>query len=137
MKLTLIKQLNGSFKTAYDSDYEKAKKIKLHEPIEFEYKIVRNYNFHKKFFALINMVFQNQEFYTNLDSLRKDIIIEAGFFETRITIWGEERIEAKSINFASMDNTEFTELYDRCLDVIVKHFHFEKELIKENIEQFY
>ena len=28
MKITLVKQLNGQFKLAYDSDFEQAKKIK-------------------------------------------------------------------------------------------------------------
>jgi len=58
MKITLIKQLNNTFKIAYDSDYETTKKIKVGEPYEFEFKNVRNLKFHKKFFALMNMVFQ-------------------------------------------------------------------------------
>ena len=37
MKINLIKTLNGSFKPAYDSDLENAKKIALNEPIEFNY----------------------------------------------------------------------------------------------------
>lgn len=137
MEITLIKTLSGSFKPAYDSDYEKAKKIALNEPFVFTYKKPRNYLFHKKFFGLLNMVFENQEQYSNLDHLRNDLIIEAGFYEIRHGLHGEELKEAKSISFASMDEIEFSELYNRVIDVIVKYFKFEKVDILANIEQYF
>ena len=67
MKLTLIKQLNNTFKLAYDSDYDKAKKIKVGEAYECEIKQSRNIKFHRKYFALINMVYDNQEVSRSLD----------------------------------------------------------------------
>ena len=137
MKITLIKQLNNSFKIAYDSDYEKLKKIKVAEPYEFEYKNVRNLKFHKKYFALINLLFQNQERYNNLDHLRKDLTIEAGYYDLRANIHGEEVKEAKSISFASMDEDEFSEYYNAILDCIVKYFNFDKQEIIDNVEMFY
>lgn len=137
MKITLIKQLNNIFKIAYDSDYETAKKIKVGEPYEFEFKNVRNLKFHKKFFALMNMVFQNQEIYKNIDYLRKDLTIEAGYYEVRADINGCEIKEPKSISFASMDEDEFNYYYNSVIDVIVTYFHFEKQDILDNIEQFY
>ena len=137
MKITLIKQLNNSFKIAYDSDYETAKKIKVGEPYEFEFKNVRNLKFHKKFFALINMVFQNQEIYQNIDHLRKDLTIAAGFYDSRANLDGEEIKEPKSISFANMDNDQFSEFYNAVIDVIVQYFNFDKQDILDNIEQFY
>lgn len=137
MKITFIKLLNGTFKPAYDSDYESAKKIKLGEPYEFDYKKPRNYLFHKKFFALLNMVFENQERFDNIDVLREELTIAAGFYEIRIGLDGIERKKAKSISFANMDDLEFSELYNRIIDAIVKHFRFEREDILENIEQYF
>ena len=137
MEITLIKTLSGSFKPAYDSDYDKAKKIALNEPFVFTYKKPRNYLFHKKFFGLLNMVFENQEQYSNLDHLRHDLIIEAGFYEIRYGLHGEELKEAKSISFSSMDEVDFSELYNRVIDVIVKYFKFEKEDVLENIEKYF
>ena len=137
MKITLIKQLNNTFKIAFDSDYELAKKIKVNEPYEFEYKFKRNYQFHKKFFALVNMVFQNQETYTNIEHLRKDLTIEAGYYTTRSNLDGEEIKEADSISFSNMDNNKFSEFYNAILDVIVKYFHFDKQDIIDNVTQFY
>lgn len=137
MKITLIKTLNGSFKPAYDTDYEKAKKIKPNEPYEFEYKKPRNYEFHKKFFALVNLVYQNQEQYTNAEHLRKDLLIEAGYYDTRYNLQGIEIQEAKSISFAAIDEIEFNEIYSAVVDAIVKNFHFDKEDILLNVEQFF
>jgi hypothetical protein len=137
MKITLIKQLNNSFKIAYNSDYENAKKIPLNEPIEFEFKRVRNYKFHKKFFALINLVFENQEQYINIEHLRKDLIISAGYYDLRFNIEGVEIQEAKSISFAKMDENEFSELYNRIIDVVVKWLRIEKQDIIDNIEQYF
>ena len=58
MKVFLVKQLNNSFKIAYNSDYEKIKKLKAGEEYQCEIKRPRNLKFHKKFFALINMLFR-------------------------------------------------------------------------------
>ena len=137
MKITLIKTLNNNFKIAYDSDFEKAKKIKVGEPYDYEYKNVRNPRFHRLYFAMLNMVFQNQELYNNIDHLRRDLTIEAGYYDLRANIHGEEIKEPKSISFASMDQMQFDEYYNACLDVIVKYFHFDKQDIIDNIDQFF
>lgn len=137
MKIHLIKGLDGKFTPAYDSDRENAKKLKSGEEFEFEVKRPRNIKFHRKFFALINLVYDNQERYNNIDHLRKDLTVEAGFYELRYGIYGEEIKEAKSISFAKMDEVEFSELYSLFLDVIAIHFHFKKEEINEYIEQYF
>ena len=136
MKLALIKTLSG-LKPAYDSDGETYKKIPLNDILLYEVKIPRNYNFHKKFFALINLVFENQEQYKDIDHLRKAIIIEAGYYTERASLQGEVIIEAESISFAKMDNDEFSTLYSKCMDVIVKYFKFEREEIQREITNFY
>ena len=62
MELTLIKQFDNSFKLAYDSDFEKAKKIKPLKEVKCKITQPRNIKFHRKFFALINLVYDNQEY---------------------------------------------------------------------------
>lgn len=136
MKIALVRTLSG-FKTAYESDFELAKKIKIGEVYEYEYKKPRNYRFLKKFFALVNMVFENQEQYTNVEHLRKDLIIESGNYDLRYDLHGVEIREAKSISFASMSETEFSELYNSVVDVVVTYFHFDKEEIAEEIERYF
>jgi len=137
MKITLIKTLNGYFKVAYDSDYDKAKKIKVNEPYEFEYKLPRNYRFHKKFFALLNLVYNNQDVYSNIEDLREDLTIEAGYYRLTENIKGQTVKRAKSISFAQMDETEFSDLYNSVVNVVINWLKISKEEISENIEQFF
>jgi len=137
MKITIVKQLNGSFKVAYDSDYEKAKKLKVNTEYQCEVKRPRNYEFHKKYFALINMVFENQEKYINIDHLRKDLTIASGFYTKRFDINDNEILEPDSISFGSMKQDVFDDLYSKTLDAIVTYFHFEKQDIIDNVEQYF
>ncbi|QQV90515.1 NinB/ Orf homologous recombination mediator [Polaribacter phage Freya_1] len=137
MKITLVKNLNNTFSIAYNSDYEKSKKLKAGVHFECEIKKKRNYEFHKKYFALINMLFDNQERYNNVDDLREDLTIEAGFYTKRENIKGESIKKADSVSFASMDEFKFNELYNKTLDVIVKYFNFNKQDIIDNVEQYF
>jgi len=137
MKITLVKQLNGQFKVAFDSDYEKAKKIKIGEPYEYEYHVPRNYKFHKKFFALLELVFNNQDAYSNKEDLREDLTIEAGYYRLTENIKGQTVKRAKSISFAQMDETEFSDLYNSVVNVVINWLKISREEIAENIEQFF
>lgn len=137
MKVILVKQLNNSLKVAYNSDYDKIKKLKLGEEYQCEIKQPRNLKFHRKFFALINLLFQNQELYVSSDRLRKDLLIAAGFYQDWIDLNNEKQREAKSISFAKMKQEEFDQMYTKVIDVIVHHFNFNKQDIIDNVEQYY
>lgn len=137
MKIALIKNLNGTFTPAYDSDFEIAKKIKVNSFYEFDFKKPRNYMFHKKFFALINLAYHNQDIYNNIDDMREDLIIDAGFYRTTENKHGETVKKALSISFASMDEIEFNNLYSRIADVIVKWLGIEKQDIIDNIQMYF
>lgn len=136
MKIYLVKQLNNSFKVAYDSDYERLKKIKVGEVYECEIKQPRNLKFHKKYFALVKMLFDNQERYNDMEELRRDLTIEAGFYNERANFQGEIIREAKSISFAKMTQSDFDDLYNRTIDVICQYFNFGKQEILDNVESF-
>jgi hypothetical protein len=137
MKITLVKQLNGQFKLAYDSDFEQAKKIKLGEFYEFSYSKPRNYLFHKKFFALVELVYQNQEAYSNKDDLREDLTIDAGFYRTTTNLAGDTIKKAQSISFAQMDEIQFNEFYNRFIDSVVRWLKIDKQDLIDNIQQYF
>jgi len=138
MKIALIKGLDNKFSIAYDSDYELAKKIKPNEVYEFEYKKTRNIKFHRKFFALVNLCFSNQETFNNIEHLRKELIICAGHYELIFDLEsGTQKKEALSISFASMDETAFNTLYNDVLNVICEKFLFDKEDILNNVAQYF
>ena len=138
MKIALIKGLDNKFSIAYDSDYELAKKIKPNEVYEFEYKKTRNIKFHRKFFALVNLCFSNQESFNNIEHLRKELIICAGHYELIFDLEsGTQKKEALSISFASMDETAFNTLYNDVLNVICEKFLFDKEDVLNNVAQYF
>lgn len=121
----------------YGSDYDNKRKLKVGQDYLVTVTTKRNIRFHRKYFALLNLVFQNQEIYNNLDDLRKDLTIAAGFHRERLNIHGEIILEAESINFASMDDIKFSELYSRTIDQIVKYFNFDRQDIINEVEQFF
>ena len=121
----------------YDTDLDNKKKLKIDQDYLVKISMPRNIKFHRKMFALYNLVFSNQERYRVLDDLRRDITIEAGYYRERTNIHGEVIKEAESISFANMDDDVFSDLYNRTLDVIVKYFHFDRQSMIDEIEQFY
>jgi len=136
-KIGLIKTENNNFIIAYDSDFEEAKKIKVGEIYVYNYSKPRNLKFHRKFFALIKMLFDNQERYINMDDLRHDLLIASGNYSLRYNFKGEEVIEPLSISFAAMDNDEFEILYNSVVDAIIKYFNFDRQDIATNVEQYF
>ncbi len=125
MKLFCINKLQGLV-PLYSSDYDEKKKLKLGQEYEIEIKQPRNIKFHKKFFALLNIAFENLpesmvNKYPTIDILRQALIIEAGYCDTIITLSGEVTKKAKSISFANMDNVEFEQLYNSIVNIVLKY----------------
>ena len=137
MKLIAKKRLDGSFMPVYDSDKEAVKKIKAGEDVEIDIKRPRNLAFHRKTFSLFNLVFDNQDHYKNLEELRKDLTIEAGYFTKRYNMHGVEIIEAQSISFAAMNQDTFDEYYQRLLDAICNNYGMLKSDIAENLINYF
>lgn len=94
----------------------------------------RNSQFHRKFFAMLDVGFDaweppdEVEFHgkkynveKNRERFRKDLIIAAGYYDTVVNFRGDVRAEAKSISFASMDEDEFGELYNAVQNVLLKN----------------
>lgn len=109
----------------YDSDYEEKKKLKIGEVYRCEIRLARNYNFHRKYFALINCAWQyqnektRQHFGENVEAFRKTVEVTAGHFEMVYSVIRKEWVEApKSISFEKMDENEFNELYEKVKDVL-------------------
>ena len=119
----------------YNSGYEAYSKLKIGWEGEVTFKQPRNISFHRKFYALINMAFENQEQFNNLDHYRKYLTCKAGFYTSYETNNGTF-VEADSISFTSMDEIEFADLYSKMLDVIIKELGITGEEVAQNIVEF-
>lgn len=113
----------------YDEDFDKKKKLKIGQVYRVEVKKPRNYEFHKKYFALINCAweYQNegvvQHFKNDVNLFRKTVEISAGHCEYIYSLKHNDWIEqSKSISFGSMSEFEFRDLYDRVKDVLFMVF---------------
>ena len=138
MKILVVKTINGFLKPAYDSDSDAFKKIPTNEIIEIEYKKKRNIRFHRKFFGLLKLAFENQSDYRTMETMRHDIIVTAGFYNEIVNlITGEVYKKANSISFDSMDENEFSDLYDKTKEVICSWLGIDNNDVETNIEKYF
>lgn len=160
MKIELVKK-NGVFVPAFNKDYDLAKKIAEGEIRTFKTVKVRNPKLHRKYFALLAMVFENQDLYNNKEQLRHALQTEAGYSEPtpfliktpqqklKALKWlynQIERVESgepmimptpKSIAFESMGEDDFKELYEAVMLVACDFLGVDAadvvEYLRENI----
>lgn len=115
MFLKLRKTMGGFL----PDDEESAKvfnRLKDDTAIFAEYKPRRNMQFHKKYFALLNKVIQNQEHYKNVENLHEVIKFKSGYYETIFTQEGQSFVKTKSISFDKMDALEFSDFFNTAID---------------------
>lgn len=136
MKLLVKKQFNKLI-PVYNSDLDNLKMCKLKEGeiYEVEIKKKRNYEFHKKYFALINLCFDNQEQFETLDVLRDYLTCKAGYY-TKISTPDGEMIKPDSISFSSMDEIKFQELYSNTINVICKFLDIQTDDLMNEIVNY-
>jgi len=128
----------------YDSDFDEKKRLKDGETVMCSIRKPRNYEFHKKFFALVRLVFNNlPEHIVRMLNVRseEDMLdcfkLQLGLYRQ---VWHGRRpvVKLGSISFAAMDETEFQKFYNRCIDITLTTFlrgTTRQELIDE-VEMF-
>ena len=123
----VLKKLAGVLAPINEVEAVKLKSFKVGEGVRCKVTRIRNYEFLKKYFALLNLAYdyweppQNFVGEKNFERFRKDVIILAGFYSQYVRVDGSTRIEPKSIAFGSMSEDEFADLYTKTIDAIVKH----------------
>lgn len=137
MKFFVKKTLSGLIPSSR-SEFDKMQecKLKLGEYYEVEIKKKRNYQFHKKLFALIAITFENQEQFQLQDDLREYLTIKAGFYRKVLMPNGYEQIKPKSISFSNMDEVEFNELYDRFVSQVLLFLGCDNDDLMEQLKEF-
>ena len=126
----------------YDIDFLEKKKLKIGEVYECSIKLFRNYEFHKKYFSLINCAWElqseaRQNKFKTIDLFRKAIELSSGHCELVYSHKHKDFIDMpKRISFDKVDNAEFEEIYKNVRYVIDTVFcshitqeQFEKYLI--------
>lgn len=131
--LNLIKAHNNSLRPADQEAEQYLSKIGFAEQVTCKITRPRNPALHRKFFSLLNLVYENQERYQTFEAFRHEVVMRAGFFEEHVHLTGRVSYVAKSLAYDKMDDLEFSELYDKCCVVLLQHFM--PETSREELEQ--
>ena len=129
-KKIFLRKLYDSFVPVDQASMDAMEEMGMNAEYQVTLTKPRNIHFHKKLFALIGIAYdafdlgeikhKGTVIEKNRERFRKDLTIQAGFYDTVFNLDGELRLEAKSISFAKMDEEEFARLYDKFITVILQ-----------------
>ncbi|MFT0333150.1 DUF1367 family protein [Bacteroides uniformis] len=122
----------------HDSDLDLKKRLRVGSVVRCKVSNPRNYEHHKKFFALVRLTFDNlplplvekwniRNEYDMLRRFKRDL----GYFTNTINEYGEHEIEYLSISFVAMEQHEFEQFYNQCIDLVL--FKYIKGIDKQDL----
>jgi hypothetical protein len=114
----------GGFRPIDDAGEELLRKIKRGEVVMIEVKRPRNVLFHRKYWALVNIVHENLDHdrYPTPDAFHQALKICAGL-RTEIHLpEGQVGYIPGSIAFHKMDADSFSAFFDRVCNLVARHF---------------
>ena len=129
----------------YDSDYDLKKRLRVGSVVKCKVSNPRNYDHHKKFFALVRLTFDNlpsnlAEYFKvhNEEDMLRRFKRDLGYFKTSFNERGEKEIEYQSISFSAMEQHEFERFYNQCIDLVLYKYlkGIDKEDLITEIENF-
>ena len=95
------------------------RKLKAGEWYLSEIRKPRNVDHHRKFMAILQAVYPHQDMWPTFNSFRKAFTAALGHGEVVTAKDGRRYIDANSISFATMDQDEFSEFYDKAIDFVL------------------
>ena len=120
MAKVLVQKTIGGLKPIDEHGDSVFHKWALGDIIEVQVTKPRNGKLHAKFFALLNLAFQYQDTWGDMEDFREAVTIAAGFHRQVLLTDGTWQIRARSIKWSEIDDLAFSELYNRSIDVILK-----------------
>ena len=109
------KRPDGFWEPVGEADYETSAQFGVGDIELFEVKKVRNPGLHRKYFALIRILYDNQGEIKGMYQFRKLTEMRAGWYDPITTKKGIYYLP-KSISYERMENAEFERLYNAVLD---------------------
>lgn len=94
----------------------------------------RNVQNHRRFFAFLSAVFDMQECFISEEALRFWLIMKAGYVESISVPNGTMIYKPKSIDFGSMEETEFKDLFNNCITVVVREFELDRDALNRIVD---
>lgn len=122
-EIWLMRTIHG-FAAHDDAAREYLRKVKLGDVVKCEVIRPRSVKYHRRFFGMLNTVWQACGDWQTVDELLVELKFRAGLVDRQRVIdkaTGEvlaEIIKPRSISFAAMDDHEFREFVGRCIKII-------------------
>ena len=144
-KVSLTKVKPKTYYIADEASEEWDRGIKIGQTITKIWKKRRQLWRHRKYFALLNIAFDNwtpgkidSKYGTpqkKFDRFRKDVAILCGFYTVVVRLDGSTRVEADSISFAKMDEQAFRDLYSKSVDLLIKSVYKKDNMTPERMNK--
>lgn len=129
----------------YDSDHDLKLRLRVGSTVRCRVTLPRNYEFHKKFFALVRLTYDNLPLplverwnVHSTDDMLRRFKRDLGYFTAIVNDRGEREIEYKSISFAAMDEEEFERFYNGSVNLVLDKYirGLEREDLLTEVEHF-
>ena len=116
-RILVVKNL-GALRPVDDAGEAVLRRIGQGEIVTVELKRERNVQHHRKLFAMLQIVLENQDYYKSIDDILDVCKLRIGHVRTVATKQGEVKIPS-SISFAAMDQDAFNDFYNRACGWVV------------------
>lgn len=137
MTTLILRRDLGCLRPTDEAGEEALRKVKVGALVKVEFTAKpRNIQHHRKLFALLNLIYQNQEHYKTVEHILAAMKFALGYTEIIRTKRGEIEVPL-SISFAAMSQDEFDIFYNRAVDFVLaevvpglKRADLERELME-------
>lgn len=133
MEVLMTRAPNGALIPVSDEEADKLVRFKVGDTIRGEFKVMRNGQFHRKAFSLLQLCYE--KFCGNIEpaeykgevakpcfeTWREQFIILSGHYDVTFDIKGKIRLKAKSLSFSSCDQEQFEKIYSDLINCALKH----------------
>jgi hypothetical protein len=125
MKIRVYKLPNGDLRCVDDDSRETVKGWRAGDIIEVEARRPRSQQFHRLYFGLLSMVYENSEWceerWPTFERFREAIQMQAGCFREMKSVKGTTLYVPASVAFHKMDSDEFGKLFDRVVNIVLEY----------------
>ena len=101
---------------------EITKQAPIGKVMECDHKFPRNPGNHRRFFAFLNIAFDAQDHFDNIHHFRKWLIMKSGHYKIIKAPNGYEIFDADSISWDKMDEPEFKDTINDCIQAFISAF---------------
>jgi hypothetical protein len=114
-EINLFKRHDGSLVGSTEVDQDLLDRWERGAVLRAKVWMPRNIKFHRKYFALLQAIFHNQERHQTIEDLRLELQIRAGHYTHMFTGDGKLIYIPKSIRFSKMSELEFQAFYNKAI----------------------